>query len=100
MRNCSERGDDGRAQLHCFHVDEAGRSCSHKAIVEALGLPEADLFPIEHELPRSPGNGKTKSYRPRFPDPLAALARQISAYGPPTDYRTYHHADGSESFRV
>ena len=116
-RNLSvRRGDDGRALIHCHHADEAG-GCDHRAILAALGMAEADLFPPVDSAPpgarpggfpqkqaknreanRQPGSA---TQRPRaHPTPETAIAGTVRKLGDPTASWPYHAADGSEAMRV
>jgi hypothetical protein len=96
------RGDDGRALVYCHHADQAG-GCSLEAIVSALGMTEADLFPPRDGLPATLHDERAKDGRPKreprcFQNPEAALA--ALKLGEPTKVWTYHKADGSEAMRV
>ncbi|MEO6807608.1 MAG: DUF3987 domain-containing protein [Isosphaeraceae bacterium] len=77
-------GDDGRVLLHCHHTSE----CSHKDIIEALGMNEADLF-VESDRPRSKTRAPSRTY-PTFKDFVTALAPKL---GRPTAYG-YQDANG------
>jgi hypothetical protein len=111
--------DDGRVLVCCHHADESGRGCDHKAIVAALGLTEADLFPEDqarngaakpHANGSGNGNGKTKKKAHRtFDDVVGAIlwglrlphkdkeADQSWAY---KAHWAYPHVDGTEALRV
>lgn len=71
-------GDDGRVLLHCH----AG--CDPLAIVAALGLGLADLFPAKPDAPRSNRRGRAF---PTAHDAVAALEQQL---GPRSALWTYH----------
>jgi len=75
-------GDDGRVLLHCH----AG--CDTKAIVAALGLGLADLFPAKPAAPRVNRGGRAY---PSANEAVAALERQN---GRRTAVWTYHDATG------
>jgi putative DNA primase/helicase len=100
-RNLSiKRGDDGRALLHC-----QAHGCKPEAIVEALGLPMAALFPTRDGPAPKPharpsGNGKIKTPARLFDSPEAAIAATVRKLGKPTAPWIYTDADGYEVFRV
>ena len=48
-------GADGTVVIHCFHQGAAGPTCPATAIVAALGLSLADLFPA-----RRPPRGRPR----------------------------------------
>jgi len=73
-------GDDGRVLLHCH----AG--CDTAAIVAALGLGLADLFPAKPATPRA--NRRGRAY-PSANKAVAALERQL---GQRSALWTYHDA--------
>lgn len=75
-------GDDGRVLLRCH----AG--CDTAAIVAALGLGLADLFPAKPDAPRAKRGGRAY---PSAKDAVAALERQ---HGPRSASWTYHDAAG------
>jgi hypothetical protein len=95
-----KRGEDGRVLIHCHHSP----GCLPEAIVQALGMSMADLFPPTNRRGRPSANGqprrRPKGGRQAHPTPEAALARPIREYGPPTSTWVYHRPDGSEAFRV
>ncbi len=116
-RNLSvKRGDDGRILVHCHHQP----GCDPGAILAALGMTLADLFPSDtarvqpHRNGKAPkpksddrgppsGNGKAPKPKPprrAYPAPELALAKLIEKRGEPTASWPYHDADGYESFRV
>ena len=99
-RNLSIRkGDDGRALVHCHHADE-GNGCDHKAIVAALGLTEANLFPSEPERPKDRGRPARTTGGQAHRTPEDAIASTARKLGGPTASWIYQEADGCESFRV
>jgi putative DNA primase/helicase len=75
-------GDDGRVLLRCH----AG--CDTAAIVAALGLSLADLFPAKPATPRANRGGRAF---PSANEAVAALERQL---GPRSALWTYHDAQG------
>jgi hypothetical protein len=75
-------GDDGRVLLHCH------ASCDTAAIVAALGLGLADLFPAKPAAPRANRGGRAF---PSANEAVAALERQ---HGPRSALWTYHDAQG------
>lgn len=93
-----KRSDDGRALIHCHHAD----SCSHEAIVSALDLTVADLFPPDPARARPSGNGKPKprpkAERPAHPSPEAAIGSM--GLGRPSTTWSYQGPDGIELLRV
>jgi len=111
-RNLSiDRGDDGRVLLHCFHVNESGRQCSPAAIVEAIGMTMADLYPRDGPRqcvngvaarPRGKPPARQRSLGPGHGEPtLQALARKLAdQYGPLAGTWTYQDADGRDVFAV
>jgi len=94
-----KRGDDGRSLVYCHHQP----GCDPAAIVGALGMTMADLFPGDSADIRTGRNCKAasvKSPRRAHPSPELALARLIKEHGEPTTWWPYHDAEGFESFRV
>lgn len=93
-------GDDGRALLACH----AG--CSIDAVLAAVGLRAADLFPDDggdgprsspragsRPKPRTPAGPAGKA-RPTFPTAEAAVADVVRRRGEPAGRWEYHDADG------
>lgn len=52
-----KEGDDGTVVLHCHH-DDTGKTCTAAAIVDAIGLKLADLFPAGSRLKSRPKTPK------------------------------------------
>jgi hypothetical protein len=81
------KGDDGRVLLHCHAHD-----CAAEAIVQALGLTLADLFPDQDRgTGSSNGEAPPRSY-PTAEDAIAALTRHL---GQPTGRWDYLDADSN-----
>jgi hypothetical protein len=80
-------GDDGRALLNCF----AG--CGPPAILAALGLTWADLFPVE-KGPATNRNGKPRPRARTFPTANDAVAELERRHGKRSALWTYYDARG------
>jgi hypothetical protein len=81
-------GDDGTALVKCH----AG--CDAAAIVSALGLTLADLFP-QRARERPTRNGKPKPSGQAFDTANAAVAELERRHGKRSALWTYHDADGN-----
>jgi hypothetical protein len=91
------RGDDGRALLHCNAHD-----CPVEAIVQALGLTLADLFPAQGQpyAGTRSSNSKDPPGYPTLDEAIEATARHLGRKlkkdpGPLTGRWDYHDADSN-----
>jgi putative DNA primase/helicase len=112
-RNLSIREEpDGTVLLHCHRVDESGRGCSAKEVVQAIGLQFRDLFPprLGTARPRAPkgpkGPGKARPPKapkkpPRlYPTPEKAIEGISRHLGEPVGCWPYHELHEGQRFEI
>jgi putative DNA primase/helicase len=74
-----QAGEDGRILLHCHHAGENGSpSCPVDAIVGALGLTLADLYPRPNGPPPFKPPPRPKRW-PTLDETVAAMGRAVKA---------------------